>query len=69
MNKINMIREEILAEKEFIFQYENGILLILRKKYEDLYNLKRKIISKHLDKEGEILIDDEDVQVIYYREP
>lgn len=64
-----MIREEILAEKEFIFQYENGILLILRKKYEDLYNLKRKIISKHLDKEEEILIDDEDVQVIYYREP
>ena len=27
LNKIDMIREEILAEKEFIFQYENGILL------------------------------------------
>lgn len=68
MDKINMIREEILSEKEFIFQYENGTLLILRKKYKELYNLKRKLISKHLDKEEEIFIDDGDVQVIYYRE-
>ena len=67
MDKIKMIQEEILAEKEFIFPYENGILLILRKKFEKLYNLKRKIISNHLDKEEKILMEDKYIQVIYYR--
>ena len=67
MDKINMIQTEILAEKEFIFQHEEVIFLILGKKYEKLCDLKRKIITKHLDMEEEIVENDDDVQVICYR--
>jgi hypothetical protein len=65
---ITKIGKEILSKNEFIFQYETGIMVILIKKYEKLFDLKRKIIIQLLGKEEEIILDDEDVQVIFFKE-
>ncbi|WP_346661339.1 hypothetical protein [uncultured Methanobrevibacter sp.] len=67
MDVITKIGEEILSKNEFIFQYGTGIMVILIKKYEKLFNLKRKIIIQLLGKE-EIILDEEDVQVIFFKE-
>ncbi|MBE6496738.1 MAG: hypothetical protein E7Z81_00425 [Methanobrevibacter sp.] len=68
MDVITKIGKEILSKNEFIFQYETGIMVILIKKYEKLFDLKRKIIIQLLGKEEEIILDDEDVQVIFFKE-
>lgn len=68
MDVITKIGKEILSKNEFIFQYETGIRVILIKKYEKLFDLKRKIIIQLLGKEEEIILDDEDVQVIFFKE-
>jgi len=65
---ITKIGKEILSKNEFIFQYETGIMVILIKKYEKLFDLKRKTIIQLLGKEEEIILDDEDVQVIFFKE-
>ena len=51
MDVITKIGKEILSKNEFIFQYETGIMVILIKKYEKLFDLKRKIIIQLLGKE------------------
>ena len=59
--RIKRIRKEILNDDE------DSIKVLLRKKHEKSLKLKRNVIVKRLDKEWEIVEEDEDTQLIFFK--